>query len=82
MNHDIALGAVDVVLEMFDDAALAEGVETLGDSGGVHQVARADLAGDHLVDGADPDLSLPCRYCCYCSSCLSHFILLYFQFLL
>ena len=58
MNHDITLGAVDVVLEMFDNAALAEGVETLSDSGGIHQVAGADLAGDHLIDAADVDLSL------------------------
>jgi len=35
---------------MLDDAGLAEGVEALGDGGGVHQVAAADLAGDHLVE--------------------------------
>ena len=39
----LTLRAVDVILEMFDDAALAEGVEALGHRGGVHQVARADL---------------------------------------
>ena len=67
MNHDVTLGTVNVVLEMFDDAALAEGVETLSDCGGINEVSRADLAGDHLVDGADVDLPLPTgdsRYGC------------------
>ena len=58
MNHDFTLRAVNVVLEMFDNTTLAEGVETLGDSGGIHQVARTDLAGDHLIDAADVDFSL------------------------
>jgi len=40
-------------------AHLAEGVEALGDGGGVHEVARADLAGDHLVDLANINLVLP-----------------------
>ena len=39
-----------VVLQMLDDAGLAEGVEALGDGGGVDQVAAADLASDHLVE--------------------------------
>ena len=58
VDHHLALWTVDVVLEMFDDAALAEGVETLSDCGGINEVSRADLAGDHLVDAANVDLPL------------------------
>ena len=72
MDHDVALGTVDVVLQMLHDAALAEGVETLGDGGGVHQVAGADLAGDHLVDGADVDPALPARHRRDGRRCLRH----------
>ena len=72
MDHDVALGAVDVVLQVLHDAALAEGVETLGDGGGVHQVAGADLAGHHLVDGADVDPALPARHRRDGRRCLRH----------
>ena len=58
MDHHLALWTMDVVLEVFDDAALAEGVETLSDCGGINEVSRADLAGDHLVDAANVDLPL------------------------
>ena len=73
MDHDVALGAVDVVLQVLHDAALAEGVETLGDGGGVHQVAGADLAGDHLVDVADVDLPLSRGDGRYGGCCVDHF---------
>ena len=80
MDHDVALGTVDVVLQMLHDAALAEGVETLGDGGGVHQVAGADLAGDHLVDRANVYLSLSCRDGRYGCSRVDHFHFCLFQF--
>ena len=73
MDHDVALGAVDVVLQVLHDAALAEGVETLGDGGGVHQVAGADLAGDHLVDRANVYFSLSCRDCSHGCGRVDHF---------
>ena len=38
-----------VVFQVLDDAGLAEGVQALGDGGGVDQVPVTDLAGDHLV---------------------------------
>ena len=68
VDHHLALRAVNVVLQVFDYAALAERVQTLGDGRCVHQVAGADLAGDHLVDAADVDLPLTrgdgCDGCC------------------
>ena len=78
MNHDVALGTVNVVLEVFDNAALAEGVEALGDGGSIHQVSRTYFTGYHLIDCADPNLSLPCRHRCYCSCCFCHFYLTIF----
>ena len=36
VNHHVTLRAVDVVLQMFNNAALAEGVETLGHCGGIN----------------------------------------------
>ena len=40
----------NVELEVVDDTRFAEGVMTLDGLGGVHQVAAADLAGEHFVE--------------------------------
>ena len=36
VNHHVTLWAVDVVLQVFDNAALAESVKTLGHCGGIN----------------------------------------------
>ena len=40
----------NVELEVLDDTRFAEGVMTLDGLGGVHQVATADLAGEHFIE--------------------------------
>ena len=49
MDDVFALRTGVVVLQVLDDARLAEGVKTLRHGRRVHQVAATDLAGDHLV---------------------------------
>ena len=36
VDHHVTLRAVDVVLQVFNNAALAEGVKTLGHCGGIN----------------------------------------------
>ena len=50
MDEIVALWTCVVVFKVLDNAGLAEGVEALGDRGGVYQVPVADVAGDHGVE--------------------------------
>ena len=50
--------AEDFDLSYLNNARLAKSMETFCDSRGVHQVSRADLASDHLVDGDHLTLAL------------------------
>ena len=50
VHHGVAYGAAVASLQVLHDARLAEGVQALGDRGGVHQVAGAQAARDVLVD--------------------------------
>lgn len=51
MNDDGAGGTSIVFLEMFDQAAFAEGVKAFRHRGGVHQVPPADFTRNVTVEG-------------------------------
>ena len=51
MNNSRADGATVASLQVFHDARLTEGVKTLGNGGGVDEIAGTQAAHNVLVDG-------------------------------